>query len=80
MIIILGVMILNFIKIDIPIAPSLLGKLTTFFQMFTIFGVLLELSFVSIIWNIAVIFTISSGIGYIIRGVGSLNVADSSTN
>jgi len=77
LIILLGVLILHFLKIEVPIVPSVWGKLTTFFQMFTILSVLLDLKFAFIIWSIAVFFTVVSGIGYIMRGVRSINVASS---
>ncbi len=73
-IILTGVMIFNFLKLDVPIFPSIWGKLTTFFQMFTILSVLVDFSFSSFIWSIAVFFTIVSGIDYITRGVRCINV------
>lgn len=79
-IILLGVLILNFLKIDPPIAPSLWGKLTTFFQMFTILSVLMNFSFCPLIWTAAVIFTLISGIGYFIRGIRAINVKTSITH
>lgn len=73
-IILLGVMILYFLKIEIPIAPSMWGKLTTFFQMITILAVIIDIPFSNLIWTIAVIFTLVSGVGYFSRGVKSINV------
>ena len=73
LIILLGVMILNFMKIEVPISPSVWGKLTTFFQMATILSVLLGLVISRYIWSLACIFTIISGLLYIKRGLVSLN-------
>ncbi len=80
LLILLGVGILNFLKIEIPIAPSMWGKLTTFFQMLTVLCVIMNISFLvmnipfcNIIWTAAVIFTLISGIGYFARGVKSIN-------
>ncbi|MCM8786474.1 MAG: CDP-alcohol phosphatidyltransferase family protein [Candidatus Omnitrophica bacterium] len=73
-IILLGVAILHFLKIDIPIAPSIWGKFTTFFQMLTILSILLDIPVIPpYIWTIAVVFTIISGIGYFTRGVKAIN-------
>ncbi len=77
LIILVGVFVLNFLKTDTPIVPSVWGKLTTFFQMLTILSVLLDLAFSPYIYKTAVLFTIISGIGYIIRGLRVINVVDS---
>jgi cardiolipin synthase len=85
LIILLGVMILYFLKIEIPITPSMWGKFTTFFQMLTVLWVIADIpfslkipgwqniSFSSIIWTVAVIFTLISGAGYFARGIKSIN-------
>lgn len=73
LIILLGVMLLYFMKIEIPIAPSMWGKFTTFFQMITVLVVILDIPFSNFIWTLAVIFTLISGIGYFARGVKSIN-------
>lgn len=71
--ILLGVGILYFLKIEIPIAPSMWGKLTTFFQMFTVLSVIMNISFSNFIWTAAVIFTLISGAGYFTRGFKSIS-------
>ncbi len=76
-IILSGVMILNFLKLEVPIYPSLWGKLTTFFQMFTVLSILVNFRFSFVFWNLAVFFTIVSGIGYIIRGLKAINANNS---
>ena len=58
---------------DIKIAPSMLGKLTTFFQMMAIISVLLLYRHSEYIWNLAVAFTLLSGIDYVFRGARQLN-------
>ena len=73
LIILLGVFILNFMKIEVSIFPSIWGKLTTFFQMATILSVLLKLVISPYVWSLACIFTIISGLLYMRRGVASLN-------
>jgi cardiolipin synthase len=76
LIILLGIAILHFLKIEVPIAPSIWGKYTTFFQMLTILSVLLGFFLSHLIWSLAIIFTVISGIEYIRRGVISLSLAD----
>lgn len=74
--ILVGFILLKLLKVDVPIAPSLWGKLTTFFQMFTILAILLEFKWASVIWTSAVIFTLVSGVGYLVRGVRSINAGN----
>lgn len=80
MIILLGAVIIYIMKQDLNVVPSNLGKFTTFFQMMTVVSFLLRLNFVTIMWNIAVFFTILSGIDYIRKGVLTLSVIDGKNN
>lgn len=72
-IIVLGVFLVYFLKGNIKINPTALGKVTTFFQMITIVSVLLRFNFSPYLWNTAVIFTIISGINYVMIGMRLLN-------
>lgn len=72
-IIFLGVTLIYTIKKEIKILPTMLGKLTTFFQMLTIVFVIAHFKFASFIWTLAVIFTVVSGIQYIMRGTKILS-------
>ena len=76
-IILLGIAILHFLKVEVPITPLFWGKLTTFFQILAVFSALLDsllpFYFLNFIYSVAVIFTLISGIGYIRRGIVSLN-------
>lgn len=73
-IILLGIVILTFLKIEVSISPSVWGKLTTFFQMMTILVVLSNFSlFVKIFWILTAIFTLISGADYLRRGIKALN-------
>lgn len=76
LIILLGIASLHFLKIEIVIAPTFWGKLTTLFQMSTIFSVLLNFFLSPYIWILAVVCTIISGIEYIKSGMHSLNTAE----
>jgi cardiolipin synthase len=79
LIIFLGFLILRFLKIDVTIAPSTLGKVTTFLQMFTILSVLMNFVFSPVIWWAAAILTLISGTDYFLRGVKAVNGSSSSS-
>lgn len=72
-IIVLGTVLVHVIRGDIQIIPTLMGKVTTFFQMSTILAVLIKFPYSFIIWNLAGISTVISGIDYIVRGSRLLN-------
>ncbi|MFC1621658.1 CDP-diacylglycerol--glycerol-3-phosphate 3-phosphatidyltransferase [Candidatus Omnitrophota bacterium] len=67
-IIVIGSMIIYFLKGEIKIKPSWLGKVTTFFQMIAILGILVTFKYNKFFIYPAVFFTILSGIDYIWRG------------
>lgn len=72
-IIVLGSIVVYMMKGSLEVSPSMLGKITTFFQMMTIVSVLVQFDYSAIIWNIAVTLTIASGIDYLIKGSRLLN-------
>ena len=72
-IIVLGAIVIFLMSGGIKISPSPLGKTTTFFQMATIISVLLQYPYSNYILNVAIAFTVLSGIDYIIRGTRLLN-------
>ena len=83
-IILLGLTILTLLAIPYEINPAIVSKLTTALQVGTIFLVLLykamalkcdEIWLLGFFWATA-IFTIVSGLVYIIRGIGLLNRAN----
>lgn len=67
-IIVLGSVMVHFIRGDLKISPSIIGKITTFFQMITIVSILIRFEYSSFIWNTAVILTILSGLDYVMKG------------
>lgn len=67
-IIVLGTVVIHLIKGSIEIMPTMWGKITTFLQMSTIIAVLIKFPYSFIVWNLAGIFTVVSGIDYIVRG------------
>jgi len=74
-IILLGVLTLMFHQVSIEIKPSLLSKLTTLFQLLTIFTILgssqvILPTWVSfILFGFTVAFTMASGLQYILMGI-----------
>lgn len=72
-IIVLGVFLIYLVKGKIEVKPTLIGKITTFLQMVTVISILLKLAPAGFLWNIAVGFTVYSGVDYIIRGSRLLN-------
>lgn len=64
-IILLGVVIMYLLAGKVDIKPTVIGKVTTFFQMFTIIVVLLRFIHSNWMWNITVILTAVSGLDYI---------------
>jgi CDP-diacylglycerol--glycerol-3-phosphate 3-phosphatidyltransferase len=55
------------------IAPNLLGKATTFFQMVTIVAILAQWSSSRFLWNTAATFTVISAAAYLRRGFRLIN-------
>ncbi len=72
-IILLGVMSIYLLAGKIDIKPTIIGKITTFFQMFTIIAVLLRFIHSNWIWNAAVVLTVISGLDYIRIGSAKIN-------
>lgn len=67
-IIVLGSIIVYLIKGDLNVKPSIVGKVTTFFQMITIVSILVRFNYSYIVWNAAVALTVISGIDYVVKG------------
>ena len=66
-IILLGAVIIYMLKGDIDIKPSPLGKITTFLQMLTVIFILTQLKYSRFVWNIMIVFTVISGVDYMLR-------------
>lgn len=71
--ILIGASIINMMFEYVEFRPSILGKITTFFQMATVLSVLLRFKYSYVIWTSAVAFTVLSGIHYLIRTNRILN-------
>ncbi len=68
-----GAMIIHLVHGKLDITPSYWGKASTFFQIFSIFGIFFQWSFSLYIWWAAVVLTIISGLDYIKKGIKVLN-------
>lgn len=79
-IILLGSIIIFMIKQDLKVSPTKWGKLTTTFQMLAIICVLLQLSYSNVIWSIAVVLTIISGVDYLRKGFKIIYAVDNTRN
>ena len=71
--IVLGSVVIYFIKGDLKIKPSWLGKATTLFQMLTILIFLAAFKYHRFFLYPAILFTVLSAIDYIWRGSKQLN-------
>ena len=67
-IIVLGSIIVHVITGSLKVSPSNIGKATTFFQMLTIVSVLIQFKYSFILWNVTVLFTVLSGVDYVVKG------------
>jgi CDP-diacylglycerol--glycerol-3-phosphate 3-phosphatidyltransferase len=74
-ILLLGAMIVHLVQGDLKVEPSRWGKAATFFQVFSILGILLQWFFSPLLWYITAVLTIISGLGYIRSGIKILNVS-----
>ncbi|MFA6635921.1 MAG: CDP-alcohol phosphatidyltransferase family protein [Candidatus Omnitrophota bacterium] len=72
-IILLGAGIIYLNSGVVAIKPTVIGKITTFFQMLTIILVLLKFVYASWVWNMAVLLTVASGLDYIKLGARQVN-------
>ncbi|MCX5678539.1 MAG: CDP-alcohol phosphatidyltransferase family protein [Candidatus Omnitrophica bacterium] len=67
-IIAIGSIVIYVVRGDIKISPSIIGKVTTFFQMMTIVCILAQFNYSFIVWNITIFLTIASGLDYVMKG------------
>jgi len=77
-ILLFGSAIIYLLKNSLEINPTIVGKLTTFFQMLTVVAVLLQFKFSFVLWPVMMFFTIFSGLDYILKGSRLLNGGNNS--
>lgn len=69
LVLIVGSVILNKMKRNLEIKPTVLGKATVFFQILSILGFLLQIPVSVYVWYLTVILTVVSGVDYFKTGV-----------
>lgn len=70
---ILGTMIIYLVHGDLDINPTPWGKASTFFQISSVIGILLQWDFSPILWDITTVFIFISGVDYIRIGIKIIN-------
>jgi len=71
--ILLGAVIIYLLNGKVEVRPTIIGKVTTFFQMFTVIALLLRFTYSNWLWNITMVFTVVSGLDYIRQGSAQFN-------
>jgi len=71
-IILLGIIAIFMVRQKLDMHPTVWGKLTTFFQMASVISVLIKWQYSYILWSIAIMFTLISGVDYIRKGFSIL--------
>ena len=72
-ILLLGAMIIQLTTGTLDIEANRWGKITAFFQIVCVLGILLQLKFTVVFWYFTLAATIVSGIIYIKKGIGVIN-------
>ncbi len=72
-VLLIGSMLIYVMHGDLLITPSRWGKTATFFQILSVIGIFLQWIFSFLIWYIAVLLTLISGVDYIRHGIRVLN-------
>ncbi len=72
-IILIGGALILMVNKSKQITPTWWGKATTFFQMATVAGIILEVPAVRFVWWLACLLTAISGVDYARRGIHALN-------
>ena len=86
-VVVIGSLLLHYYYGKVEVRPSWAGKIATFFQMASIAGAMLQMEYagqffghrvliLDIIVGVAGLFTLISGVGYIMDGIRQLQMAD----
>ena len=78
-ILIIGSLLIYMTNGRLDVEPSRWGKATTFFQVLSVIGILLQWKWSPWIWYITITLTIISGLGYLKDGVKLLNTNGNGT-
>ncbi|MDD4956161.1 MAG: CDP-alcohol phosphatidyltransferase family protein [Candidatus Omnitrophica bacterium] len=72
-IILAGIASINMIFDKVDIRPTVIGKITTFFQMLTVIALLVEFIYSKWLCSVTVVLTVISGLDYLRIGSGYIN-------
>ena len=72
-ILLIGALLIYLICGSLSIEATFWGKASTFFQVFTILGMLLQLSTLTFVWYFTIVFVVISGVDYIRKGIKWIN-------
>ncbi len=75
LIIVIGALLLHLISGRVVIAPNILGKATTVAQMVTLGWILLGFGNAYLVWRIAGVLTVASGVTYIVAGTKQIGAS-----
>jgi cardiolipin synthase len=68
LILVFGAILVYLHNQKLTVRPNILGKATTFFQMLTVVWLLFELPSPHVVWRVAGVLTIASGLVYVYQG------------
>ena len=72
-ILLLGATVIQIVNGDVHIHPTLWGRMTVFFQVLAVIGILMQWPLFSAFWYVILILVIISGVDYLFTGVKQLN-------
>ena len=72
-VLLIGCSVIQIVNGDVHIHPTAWGKMTVFFQVLAVCGILLQWPALSFTWYIILTLVIISGVDYLIKGVKDLN-------
>lgn len=72
-ILLLGAMIIRLVNGQLTIRPTVWGKMTMFFEVLAVVGILLQWPLFSYLWQIIFVLVIISGTDYLLKGFKELN-------
>lgn len=72
-ILLLGFTVLRLYNVAISVNPTIWGKMTVFFQVLAVIGILMQWQIFSVFWYVILVLVVISGTDYILKGVKALN-------
>ena len=72
-ILLVGATLLYIMQGNLSMEATKWGKISTFFQVLAVLGMLLQLSASKVIWYLVIVFTVISGVDYLRNGIRLIN-------